>query len=161
MKSQVTKTLDRLDRVDMEILRMLQDDGRITNADLARQIGLSPPSVLQRVRKLEDSGLVGRYTAILNPGAMGYQVRAVVLITLFKHDAASLEAFKKEVVDIPEVLQVAHLSGEFDYMLQVMVRDVGSYENLIRKRLSNIPGIGKIQSSFVLDSPKDTTALPI
>ena len=161
MKASSNKTRERLDAVDVQLLRLLQDDGRITNADLARRVGLSPPSVLQRVRKLEESGLVSSYTAILNADKMGYKLHVVAMISLALHQEQPIEGFRKAVVEIPEVLEVLHVSGDFDFLLKIVIRDMADYERLVRERLSAIPGVGKIQSSFVLAVNKDTTALPV
>ncbi len=161
MKNPITKTRDRLDEVDLEILRLLQRDGRITNADLARHVKLSPPSVLQRVRKLEQSGIISAYTAVLDSQLMGYQLLVVAMVSLALHQEQPIEGFRKAVADIPEVLECLHVSGDFDFLLKIVVKDMAAYERLVRESLSTIQGVGKIQSSFVLAVNKDTTALPV
>lgn len=161
MKVQSHKSRERLDDVDLKLLSLLQAQGRITNADLSRKVGLSPPSVLQRVRRLEESGLISRYTAILDPEALGYQLRVVAMVSLSLHQEQPIEGFRKAVMDVPEVLECLHVSGDFDFLLQIVVRDMAHYEKLVRERLSTISGVGKIQSSFVLGVTKDTTALPL
>ena len=161
MKSLSSKPREKLDEVDLKLLTLLQDDGRMTNADLARKVGLSPPSVLQRVRKLEDSGLVSKYTAILDADKMGYSLRVMAMVSLSLHQEKPIEGFQKAVKEIPEVLEVLHVSGDFDFLLKIFVRDMADYERLVREQLSAIPGVGKIQSSFVLGVNKDTTSLPL
>ncbi len=152
---------DRLDEIDLQILRMMQEDGRMTNADLARQIGLSPPSVLQRVRKLEENGLIRYYTAVLEADKLGFGLTVLAQISLALHQEQPIERFRREVFTIPEVLECHHVSGEFDFLLKIVIEDMHAYEVLVRERLSKIKGLGKIQSCFVLASVKQTTRLPI
>jgi len=152
---------DRLDSVDARILRLLQDDGRVTNADLAREIGLSPPSMLQRVRKLEQAGYVDRYTAILNYEAVGYSLMVMAMISLALHQERPIEKFQAAVRDVPEVLECLHVSGDYDFMLKIVARDIHDYERIVRDELSTIKGVGKIHSSFVLGINKATTVLPL
>lgn len=161
MKPLLSKSREKLDDVDVKLLSLLQDDGRMTNADLARRVGLSPPSVLQRVRKLEENGLVSKYTAILDAAKMGYSLRVMAMVSLSLHQEKPIEGFQKAVKEIPAVLEVLHVSGDFDFLLKIVVRDMADYERLVREQLSTIPGVGKIQSSFVLGVNKDTTALPL
>lgn len=153
--------IDRLDDVDLNILRLLQEDGRITNAELARRVGLSPPSVLQRVRKLEDLNLVREYTAVLNQEALGFNFVVMAMVSLALHQEQPIERFRKAVVKMPEVLECMHVSGDFDFLLKIVVKDMKTYEEFVRVQLSAIKGVGKIQSCFVLAMNKDTTALPI
>lgn len=152
---------DRLDSVDARILRLLQNDGRVTNADLAREIGLSPPSMLQRVRKLEQAGYVDRYTAILNYEAVGYSLMVMAMISLALHQERPIEKFQAAVRDVPEVLECLHVSGDYDFMLKIVARDIHDYERIVRDELSTIKGVGKIHSSFVLGINKATTVLPL
>ena len=161
MKPRNGKSLERLDTVDLQLLKLLQEDGRITNADLARRVKLSPPSVLQRVRKLEESGLVSRYTAILDADKLGYRLCVMAMVSLALHQEKPIEGFRKAVVEIPEVVEVMHVSGDFDYLLKIIIRDMADYERLVREKISAIPGVGRIQSSFVLAVNKNSTALPI
>lgn len=149
-----------LDEVDLQLLKLLQDDGRITNADLAKSVGLSPPSVLQRVRALEKAGFVKAYTALLDPEKLGLGVTAFAMISLSLHQDMPIERFRKAVLEIDEVLECYHVSGDYDFLLKIVVRDMRAYEALIREKISRIRGIGKINSSFVFGTPKQTTAIP-
>lgn len=151
----------RLDEVDQKILRILQDDGRVTNADLARMIGLSPPSALQRVRKLEELRLIKGYVGLLNAERLGFGLTVFAQVSLALHQDKAIERFKREVAEIPQVVEAYNVSGEFDYLLKIVVEDMRAYENLIRERLSTIKGLSKIQSCFVLASAKQTTKLPL
>src|SRR5579871_4085994 len=117
-----------LDEVDIHILSLLQKDGRITNADLAKSVGLSPPSVLQRVRALEKAGLVRGYVALLDSERLGLRIMAWVQITLSLHQEQPIERFRRAIQDIPEIMECYHVSGDFDYLLKVLVKDMRSYE---------------------------------
>jgi len=152
---------EKLDTVDARILRLLQDDGRVTNADLAREVGLSPPSMLQRVRKLEQAGYVNRYTAILNHEALGYSLIVMAMISLALHQEKPIEKFQAAIRDVPEVLECLHVSGDYDFLLKIVARDMHDYERIVREQLSTIKGVGKIHSSFVLGVNKSTTEIPI
>ena len=150
-----------LDEVDIQLLNLLQKDGRMTNADLAKSVGLSPPSVLQRIRTLEKSGLIKTYTAVLDAERLGLKITALTFINLALHQEQPIERFRRSILDIPEVLECYHVSGEYDFVLKIVVRDMRAYELFIREKLSKIKGIGKIHSSFVLGTPKYTTHIPL
>jgi Lrp/AsnC family transcriptional regulator, leucine-responsive regulatory protein len=149
-----------LDEIDIQLLALLQDDGRITNADLAKRVGLSPPSVLQRVRILEKAGLIKAYTAILDSERMGFRITVFAMISLALHQEQPIERFRRGVLDIPEVMECYHVSGDFDFLLKIVVKDIRSYETLIREKLSKLKGVQKINSSFVYGTPKHTTKVP-
>jgi Lrp/AsnC family leucine-responsive transcriptional regulator len=150
-----------LDEVDVQILAILQADGRITNADLAKRVNLSPPSVLQRVRALEKAGLVRGYYGLLDAERLGFRITALAMISLSLHQEQPIERFRKAINEIPEVMECYHVSGEFDFLLKIVVRDIRAYEALIRERLSKIKGIQQIKTSFVLAQTKFTTQLPL
>ncbi len=151
----------KLDDTDIEILRLLQKDGRITNADLARQVQLSPPSILQRVRKLEEGGFVDKYVALLSASELGYLITVFAQVSLSLHQEQPIEQFRAAVLDIPEVMEVYHVSGEFDFLLKILVEDMNAYEVLVREKLSTIKGVGKIQSCFVLGTSKHSTEMKL
>ncbi len=150
-----------LDEVDVQLLSLLQQDGRITNADLAKRVGLSPPSVLQRVRVLEKAGLIKGYFGLLDPDKLGLRITALAMISLSLHQEQPIERFRRSINEIPEVLECYHVSGEFDFLLKIVVKDIRSYEQLIRERLSKIKGIQQIKTSFVLATTKHTTQIPL
>jgi Lrp/AsnC family transcriptional regulator, leucine-responsive regulatory protein len=152
---------DHLDETNLEILKILQDDGSTTNADLARKIGLKPPSVLQRVRKLEQSGVIKRYTAHLDAEQLGFGLTVFAQVSLSLHQDQPIENFVTEMSEIPEVMEVYHVSGEFDFLIKIVVENMRHYERLIRERMSAIRGMGKIQSCFVLATRKEGSKLPI
>ena len=149
-----------LDETDIQILLLLQKEGRITNADLAKSVGLSPPSVLQRVRILEKAGLIRGYHAILDAEKLGLKITAMVMITLSLHQEQPIERFRRSVQDIPEILECYHVSGDCDFLLKVVVRDMKAYELFVREKLSKIKGIQQIRTSFVFGVNKHTTIIP-
>jgi len=150
-----------MDEVDIQILRLLQQDGRITNADLSKRVDLSPPSVLQRVRALEKAGFIRGYTAILDPDRLGLKIMAFAQISLSLHQDMPIERFRRSIQDIDEVLECYHVSGEYDFLLKIVVKDMRAYEALIREKISRIRGIRQINSSFVFGVPKHSAAIPI
>jgi Lrp/AsnC family leucine-responsive transcriptional regulator len=150
-----------LDETDVQILNLLQNDGRITNAELAKRVGLSPPSVLQRVRALEKSGLIRNYVAILEPERLGLRITALVMISLSLHQEQPIERFRRSIQEIPEITECYHVSGDFDFLLKVVVRDMRAYEVFLREKLSKIKGIGKITTNFVLATNKQATQIPL
>lgn len=153
------KTL--LDETDIRILNILQRDGRITNADLAKEVGLSAPSVLQRVRQLEHSGFIRGYTALLNAEKIGKRVLIWAQVSLALHQDQPIERFIKAIRQIPEVMECYHVSGEYDFLIKVLVDDIRTYEVVVREKLMNIKGIGKLTSSFVLGTNKHTTVIGV
>lgn len=150
-----------LDEVDRAILRALQAEGRTTNADLARQINLSPPAVHARVRRLEEQGVVRRYVAVLDREALGYEMLVLISISMERHQRADIERVRTAVKDMPEVLECYHLTGEFDYQLKVVVRNRKELERFVVERLTTIPGIAHIRTSLVFSEIKSTTVLAL
>jgi Lrp/AsnC family leucine-responsive transcriptional regulator len=150
-----------LDDVDIQLLDLLQRQGRITNADLAKEVQLSPPSVLQRVRALEKLGLIKGYHAILDAERLGYRITALVQISLSLHQEQPIERFRKSIQDIPEIMECYHVSGDYDFLLKVIVRDMRSYEAFVREKLSKIKGISQIRTSFVFGTNKHSTVIPL
>jgi Lrp/AsnC family transcriptional regulator, leucine-responsive regulatory protein len=150
-----------LDETDIQLLALLQSNGRITNAELAKRVGLAPASVHQRVRQLEGSGLIRNYVAMLDHERLGYKITALAMISLALHQEQPIERFRRAVAEIPEVLECYNTSGEFDFLLKIVVRDMRAYEQLVREKLSKIRGIGQIKTSFVLSTTKHTTNLPL
>ena len=148
-----------LDAVDRNILDHLQRDGRISNVDLAREIGLSPSACLRRMRDLEASGVIDRYAAILNQAAAGFGLSVFVQVTLERQ--AAIEAFERSVADRPEVMECYLMAGDADYLLRVVVADVAAYQRFLKDHLARIPGVASVRSSFALNRVKYDTALPL
>jgi Lrp/AsnC family transcriptional regulator, leucine-responsive regulatory protein len=146
----------QLDETDIQLLNLLQKDGRITNADLAKAVGLSAPSVLQRIRVLEKSGIIRGYVAILDAEKLGRKLTAYINVSLSLHESQPIERFRKAVADIPEVTEVHNITGDYDFMLKVQCRDMRQYEAILRDKITKIRGIGKLNTSFVLATSKQT-----
>jgi Lrp/AsnC family transcriptional regulator, leucine-responsive regulatory protein len=152
---------ERLDKSDRQILKLLQQDGRISNADLARKIGLSPPSMLQRVRKLETAGYVKGYSTRLNAEKLGFTLDVIAMISLSMHQDQPIDQFIENILEVPEVLACYHVSGDYDFMLRIVAKDMHDYERILKERLASIKAVGKIHSCFVLNVNKETEVLPI
>lgn len=150
-----------LDLTDKKILTILQGDGRITNARLAQQVGLSPPAVLERVRRLEASGVISKYVAILDREQAGFGLQTIVMVCLSHHQVSSLQHVKERLTTMNEVLECHQMTGEVDFLLKVAVRDMNAYTEFVNNKLSGIPGIQNVKTSFILETLKNTTALKL
>ena len=150
---------ERLDKADRHILRLLQTSGRMTNADIAREVKLSPPSTLQRIRKLEQKGYIKGYTTLLDLEKLGYQIAVFAQVSLSLHQDEPIENFVDSVTAIPEVLECYHVSGEYDFLLKVVAKDMADYERVVREQLSRIRSVAKVHSCFVLRNNKLTSPL--
>lgn len=146
----------RLDANDRRILRELSRNGRISNAELADKIGLSPSPCWQRTRRLEEEGYIEGYTVTLNREKMGVPETVLIEVTLDRHDDAILENFGRQMAAMPEVMEVWLVTGEYDYLLKVAVDGTRGYEEFLRKRLYRVPGIRNSRSSFALRCIKQT-----
>ncbi|WP_395543054.1 Lrp/AsnC family transcriptional regulator [Neotabrizicola sp. sgz301269] len=150
-----------LDATDRRILAALQNDGRMTNADLAERVNLSPSACHRRVQRLEEEGFIAGYVALLDPRRMGLQTTVFVEITLESQAEDLLDAFEQQVARVPEVLECHLTAGTADYLLKVAVGDTEDFARLHRRFLSRLPGVAKMQSSFSLKTVVKTTALPV
>lgn len=150
-----------LDKTDIRILEILQEDGRITNAGLAKRIGLSPPSMLERVRRLESSGIIAKYVALIDRKTVGYDLMAIIVVSLSLHQVSSLRTVIDRLAELDEVLECYQLTGDVDFLLKVVTRDMTSYTAFVNNKLSGIPGIQNIKTSFVLDTIKSTTSIQL
>jgi Lrp/AsnC family transcriptional regulator, leucine-responsive regulatory protein len=151
----------KIDATDKKILEILQDNGRITNAKLAATIGISPPAMLERVRRLETAGVISRYTSILDREKIGLEVMAIVSISLALHQLESIDRFQEHLLALDEVLECHQVTGEDDFILKVVLDDIKSYSEFTMKKLATIPGIQSFKSSFVLSTIKNSQCLPI
>lgn len=150
-----------LDRIDIAILDVLQRDGRLPNAELAERIGLSASACLRRVQRLERAGVIVGYAARLEPAALGLGLTAFVRVQLEKHGSASIDAFAIAVADWDEVVACHALTGDMDYLLQVVVEDLDHFQRFLLDRLLNASGVADVNSSFVLRTVKPATGLPL
>ncbi len=159
MKSR-TKPKD-LDALDRKILGLLQEDGRISLAELAAKVGLSPSPCLRRIRMMERSGIIARYVAVLDQRSIGLPVSVFVSLKLANQGEQSLDRFAKAIARWPEVLECYLMTGPRDYLLRVVVADVAAYQEFIKQKLTRLEGIASIESSFALEQVKYTNVLPI
>lgn len=150
-----------LDATDLRILSELQDNARIANVDLADRVHLSPSPCLARVKNLERSGLISRYATLLDAAALGLTVSVFVQVRLEKQIEPALETFEKAIAKRPEVMECYLMTGDSDYLLRVVVRDIPALERFIVQFLSKVPGVSSIRSSFALKQVKYKTALPL
>lgn len=150
-----------VDGRDRAILRALQKDGRLSNLDLAAEVGLSPSACLRRVKALEDCGLIAGYAMLLDPKAAGLPGNAFVSISLDQQGRQALDRFEEAVRDIPEVIACYLIAGQADYLLQVAYRDSADFERIHSEILTQLPGVVRVQSTLALRTVKRTTALPI
>jgi DNA-binding Lrp family transcriptional regulator len=147
--------------VDWRILGVLQEDARIANVDLAKRVHLSASPCLARVRKLEQAGLIRRHVTLLDPIPLGLTVSVFIQVRLEKQVERALDTFEQAIADRPEVMECYLMTGDADYLLRVLVKDVQALERFIVDFLSRVPGVGNIQSSFALKQVKYKTALPL
>ncbi len=149
-----------LDMIDLRILEAVQANGRITNQELADQVGLSPSPCLRRVRQLEAEGVIARYVALVNPEALGLNVTAFVRVRLDQQDDRHLDAFEAAIADFTEVMECYLMTGEADYQLRILVRSLTEFEDFLRYRLTRVPGVANVTTSFALRPVIYKTALP-
>ena len=150
-----------LDKSDLRILDELQRDGSLTNAELARRIGLSPSPCLARVKTLESAGVVQRYVALANATALGLGLTVFISISLKTQSKQTLAEFEAHIAHHDEVMECYLMTGDSDYLLRVAVTDMAALERFILEQLSPIPGVEKIRSSFALKQVRYKTALPL
>jgi len=150
-----------LDAVDYTILDILQQDGRMTNAELAHRVGLTPAPTLARVHKLEAAGYIKAYVALLDRQLMGLPVTAFVSVILRNHGAASSREFLSSVSALPEVLECHHIAGDEDYLLKVAAASPSEYEHFVLNKLMEITDVQRVKTTIVLSTPVCKTAVPI
>ena len=150
-----------MDKLDRNILEKLQQQGRITNQELAESVGLSAAACLRRVQRLEDSGLIDRYAAILNARKLGLEMMVMAEVSLAQHSSTLLQQFEDAAQVHPEILECHLMSGEADYLLKVLARNTEDYERIYRSILTALPGVTRIRSSFAIRSIIQRTALPL
>jgi DNA-binding Lrp family transcriptional regulator len=157
----MTNNDQTLDDRDRAILRLLQEDGRLANMELALQINLSPSACLRRVKLLEERGLISRYVMLLDEKVAGLPGTAFVLVTLDQQGRAALDAFEAAIQRHPEVTECCLLAGAADYMVRVVYADSADFERIHTEILTQLPGVVRVQSTLALRTVKKTTALPM
>jgi Lrp/AsnC family leucine-responsive transcriptional regulator len=152
----------QIDRFDRHILQVLQQDGRISNQDLADRIGLSASPCLRRVRALEQSGVITAYRAVLDAKRLGLSLLALVHISMDRHTPERFANFEDRIKALPEILECLLITGQdADYQLKVIVRDMDAYQALLLNKITRIEGVSGVHSSFVMRRVVDNTALPL
>jgi Lrp/AsnC family transcriptional regulator, leucine-responsive regulatory protein len=151
----------KLDRYDRAIVRALQLNGRITNSQLAESVSLSESACLRRVRALEDAGFIEGYAALINQQKAGCPVNVFVNITLERQEQAHLHAFEEAARKVPEVMECYLMSGEYDYLLRVVLADTADFERLHSQHLTRLPNVARVHSSFALRTVQKSRELPV
>ncbi|MEM1326247.1 MAG: Lrp/AsnC family transcriptional regulator [Bacteroidota bacterium] len=151
----------KLDDTDRKILELLQKDARLTIKEMAAQLQLSSTPVFERIKKLEKAGIIDKYVALVNADLLGRKVNAFVHVSLKKHDNKSVKAFEQTINEFSEIMECHHVSGNHDFLLKVLVRDMEHYHQFLRHQLSVLPNIGKTETLFSLSVRKSTTVVAI
>jgi len=151
----------KLDEIDRRMLHELQLDGRLSNVELAARVGLSPSPCLRRLRRLEDAGVIQRYTALLDAQALGLDVTAFISVRLERNVEEVLESFEAAVCRRAEVLECYPITGDADFLLKIVTADLAAYERLMRDFLLRLPGVSNAHTSFTMTPVKRDTVLPI
>ena len=149
-----------MDRIDLNILKELQQNARITNQELSERVNLSPTPCLRRVKMLEDAGVIKGYSAVVDPDAYGLPVMAFVTVRLERQTDAEIVSFEKAVMDLDEVVACYLMSGRQDYMLQVFAHSLKDYENFVRNKLTHVSGLGEMETHFAFGQVKRSMSLP-
>jgi Lrp/AsnC family leucine-responsive transcriptional regulator len=146
------------DETDIGILSLLQEDARLTHKELAHRLhkGMTPIHI--RVKRLQDEGYIRKYTAIIDPKKVGRGLIGYVQVQLVRHSEESITSFMKEAVKLAEVMECYHMTGSFDFLLRIAIKDMDEYNTLLMKKLANLPGVGMMQSFFVMSEAKYETA---
>lgn len=153
--------LASLDHDDLRILQLLQHDARLTNKEIADKIGKSVSPVYERIRRLEQEGIIHQYVALLDKRKINRNLTAYTHVQLKEHADHMMKTFEKEVIKIPEVMECYHMTGQFDYLLKVALGDMDEYYGFIIDKIARLPNVGTVQSFFVLFEAKKETAYRI
>jgi DNA-binding Lrp family transcriptional regulator len=149
------------DRIDRQILAMLQDDGRMTNVDLAERVGLTAPPCLRRVRALEEEGAIKGYHAAIDPTSLGYTITVFAMVSLRSQAEADLAAFEAHVATIPEVRECHMLNGEIDFILKIVATDLRSFQELLTTQLTPAPNVSHVKTSLTIRTAKALPGIPV
>lgn len=151
----------KIDHIDKQILNLLQQNARITNVDLASKIGISPPAMLERVKRLEKGNYIKKYSAVINPDKVGKNIIALISVWLSAHQLSSIDSFTKQINKFDEVLECYHIAGEEDFILKIITSSIKDVEEFLLKKLTKIPGVSKVNTKFVLSTVKYETKIKI
>lgn len=152
----------QLDRTDKRILRELQSNGRMSNQELAEKVGLSPSPCLRRVKQLEDEGIIKGYVALADPAKLGLKMMALIQIRMDRHTPERFAEFEKTIMEYSQVMECILITGQTaDYQVKVIVEDMEQYQDFLLNRITPLPGVSDVHSSFILRQVVSSTALPI
>lgn len=157
----MTKSALVLDELDRQILAIVQENGRISNAELAQRIHLSPPAAHARLKRLQARGVIRQFVALLDREQLGYDLMALIHVTLAQHQPARVQEFRAAIQTMPQVLECYHVTGEYDYLLKVVVRNRKELEQFLVETLTPAPGVGRIRTNLVFSEIKATTAFQV
>lgn len=150
-----------MDEIDRHTLKALQKDGRKKNTELAREVGLAPSTMLERVKKLEEKGVLKGYRAVVDPSKLGLNAQGFVCISLHRHNVKDIEILEKEIEKIPNVRACYHITGRFDYLIHIVASSLDHLGEIIKHKLATIPGMGKIETFLVYSEVKPDGGWPI
>jgi Lrp/AsnC family leucine-responsive transcriptional regulator len=150
--------VETFDAIDKKILKVLQADARLNTKQIAGKIGLTVTPTYERLKKIEQSGVVKEYVALLDREKIGKTIVAFINVSLQLHSKPLINVFERAIVKVPEVMECFHVAGNFDYLLKVVVKDMNSYQNFLSNKLATIENIAHVQSSFVMTEIKHQTA---
>ncbi|MGH1375855.1 MAG: Lrp/AsnC family transcriptional regulator [Alphaproteobacteria bacterium] len=151
----------RLDKIDRNILSRLQFDGRVTNVELAKSVGISAPPCLRRVRALEKSGYIKEYNAVIDSNKMGYGVTVFALVKLKGQTEEELNKFEKYIEELPMVRESYMLAGDVDYVLKIVAKDWDAYQDILSHKLTTAPSVESVKSSLTMKCVKNEPGIPI
>lgn len=158
---QFSTNMTGLDKTDFKILRILQENGRITNIQLSMDIGLSPAPTLERVRKLESNGFIKSYHAMVDEEILGLKIKTFVQVSINYTKPDAIKNFTKQVQSIEEIVECYHVTGSSDYLLKIIVADINAYENLLIDKIGKIQEISSMQTMMILSTTKNTHIVPL
>ena len=150
-----------MDALDCHILQALQKDARVKNADLARQLGVAPSTILERIRRLEERGYFNGFKAIVNPEKLGLDVQALISVSLGQHSTKTIRPFEQAVKAIPNILTCYHVTGRFDYILHLVAKNLAELGILVKEQIAALPGVGKTETFLVFSEIKNDNGYPL
>jgi DNA-binding Lrp family transcriptional regulator len=151
----------RFDDIDVRILGLLQDNGRMTNVELAERVGLTAPPCLRRVRALEQQGAISGYHAALDPAALGYNLTVFAMVSLKSQAESDLRAFEELIADIPEIRECHMLNGEIDFILKIVAPDLQSFQQILTTKLTTAPNVEHVKTSLTIRTAKSLPGVPV
>ncbi|PID71127.1 MAG: AsnC family transcriptional regulator [Flavobacteriales bacterium] len=150
-----------MDKIDKKILRLLQIDSKKTIKELAEIIGLTQTPVYERIKKLENEGLIKSYKAVVDREKTGLSLLVFCNVSLHKHQSKIIAQFESDILNFPEVIECYHVTGMYDYLLKIVIKDMAGYQEFVTKKLASLDTIRKVQSSFVMTEVKESAVLPV